>query len=111
MNSVKDITIVAVSDIKIKKTINAILTSSKKLDPLESIFFTSKVLKINSYQKQYIKKIKINPINSIKDYSNFIIYSLHKYIRTKYVLIVQWDGFIINPKKWEAISLGHLWPL
>ena len=101
MYSAKDITIVAVSDIKIKKTMNAILTSSQKLNPLESIFFTSKIIKINSYQKNFIKTININPINSIKDYSNFIIYSLHKYIRTKYVLIVQWDGFICNIKKWD----------
>tara|TARA_Y100000739_G_C20404970_1_gene371841 strand:- start:12 stop:746 length:735 start_codon:yes stop_codon:yes gene_type:complete len=101
MNSSKDITIVAVSDIKIKKTINAILTSSKKLDPLESIFFTSKSINISSYQSTFMKKVNINPINSLKDYSNFIIYSLHKYITTKYVLIVQWDGFICNIKKWD----------
>ncbi len=33
-------------------------------------------------------------------YSKFILKELHKYIETKYVLVVQHDGFVRNPEAW-----------
>ena len=39
-------------------------------------------------------------INSVKDYSKFMIKELHKYIHTDYVLVIQYDGFILNPESW-----------
>lgn len=45
--------------------------------------------------------IKIEKINSSFDYSNFIIKKLSKYVTTEYVLIVQLDGYILNPDAWS----------
>ena len=49
-------------------------------------------------------------INSRQAYSKFILQELHKYIHTDFVLIVQWDGFIINPDAWndQFLSLIHI---
>jgi hypothetical protein len=54
-------------------------------------------------------------IHSRQDYSRFIIQELHKHIKTDFVLIVQWDGFIINPDAWSDQFLdydyiGAVWP-
>ena len=49
----------------------------------------------------------MHQINSLKEYSDFIIYSLYKYIDTSHTLIVQWDGYIINPKKWDKNFLNY----
>ena len=54
-------------------------------------------------------------INSRQAYSKFILYELHKHIHTDFVLIVQWDGFIINPQAWQPQFLdydyiGAVWP-
>ena len=35
-------------------------------------------------------------INSRQAYSKFILQELHKYIHTDFVLIVQWDGWVIS---------------
>ena len=34
----------------------------------------------------------------------FILF--YKYIKTSHVLIVQWDGYIINSKKWDSRFLN-----
>tara|TARA_B100000212_G_scaffold339971_1_gene319483 strand:- start:7693 stop:8400 length:708 start_codon:yes stop_codon:yes gene_type:complete len=101
------ITIISVSDIKIKKTINALIKSTNQLRPYETIFFTSKSIKLSPIQKKYIRKIEIDPISSIEEYSKFIIFSLHKFIDTTHVLIVQWDGFITNINKWDKDFLKY----
>ena len=54
-------------------------------------------------------------INSRQAYSKFILQELHKHIHTDFVLIVQWDGYIINPDAWSDQFLdydyiGAVWP-
>jgi hypothetical protein len=52
-------------------------------------------------------------INSRQAYSKFILQELHKYIKTDFVLIVQWDGWVIDstarhPTVFDYI--GAVWP-
>lgn len=51
--------------------------------------------------------VKINQINSTAEYSNFVISELNKYVETDHVLIVQYDGFILNPDAWEDKFLKY----
>ena len=46
-------------------------------------------------------------INSRQAYSKFILQELHKHIHTDFVLIVQWDGYIINPEAWKPLFLDY----
>lgn len=107
MNITKNVSIVAISDIKIKETIYALTISSQSLNPKKSFLFTSKSICLNKYQSKLINIIQINPINSVEEYSNFIIYELHKYLYTSHSLIVQWDGYILNKKKWNPNFLKY----
>ncbi len=43
----------------------------------------------------------IPKLGSKEAYSKFILKELHKYIETKYCLIVQHDGFVRNPENWN----------
>jgi len=54
-----------------------------------------------------IEIIKISPITSKREYSKFIVYELHKYINTDFALIIQNDGFVINPDKWDDKFLEY----
>ena len=54
-------------------------------------------------------------INSRQAYSKFILQELYKQVYTDFVLIVQWDGYIINPDAWNDQFLdydyiGAVWP-
>lgn len=42
--------------------------------------------------------VAIDPITSVEEYSEFIIRKLNSYVDTDFVLIIQYDGFILNPK-------------
>lgn len=51
--------------------------------------------------------IKIRPITSTEEYSQFVFSELHKYVDTQHVLIVQYDGFILNPQAWTDEFLHY----
>ncbi len=44
--------------------------------------------------------VKIRKIDSVEDYSSFCINELKDFVDTEYVLVVQYDGFILNPMSW-----------
>jgi hypothetical protein len=55
-------------------------------------------------------------MNSIVDYNRYIIYNLHKHIDTEYCLLIQHDGYVVRPEKWQDCFLewdyiGAPWPI
>ena len=89
MSIKNNISIIAISDIKIKETIFALIKSSESLHPKRTILFTSKSVSLNKYESKLIDLIVINSIKSIEEYSKFIIYELYQYLETSHCLIVQ----------------------
>lgn len=62
-----------------------------------------------------IEYVQAPPIKTTKDYSNFLLTGLRQYIASSYVLIIQWDSFIIHPELWTDDFLkydyiGAVWP-
>jgi tetratricopeptide (TPR) repeat protein len=57
-----------------------------------------------------IESIKIPPIRSRQEYSMFVLHELHRYIDNDFVLLVQWDGYIINPNAWanEFLNFDYI---
>lgn len=58
---------------------------------------------------------KIDPLTDASQYSNFIVNELHKDLTTQFVLIVQFDGFILSHLEWNNLFLrydyiGAPWP-
>lgn len=45
--------------------------------------------------------IPIDPIHSVEEYSQFAIEKLNAYVETPHVLLIQHDGFILNPSAWS----------
>lgn len=93
----KNVTLICVSDVKIPQSIYAIDTCMKQADFGAVKFLTSKEIEYN-----YAVKID-TPIDTIEAYSEFIIEKLYDYVDTKYCLIVQWDGFILNIDSWKEV--------
>jgi len=57
----------------------------------------------------------ISPINSSEQYSHFVIKQLINYVDTNYIILVQWDGYIINGSAWDDKFfkydyIGARWP-
>jgi len=55
----------------------------------------------------YEHKVTIPKLNSLVAYSIFMLTKAHLYIDTPNVLIVQRDGFILNPESWNPAWLEY----
>lgn len=61
-----------------------------------------------------IDVVSIDPVRSREDYSRFVLKRLLVHVDTPIVLLVQWDGYVINPDAWdpafaEVDYLGARW--
>ena len=52
-----------------------------------------------------IEFLAIPDIASRDAYSEFVLKSLLRYIGTEHVLLVQWDGYVVNPAAWDPAFL------
>lgn len=62
-----------------------------------------------------IEVIELAHINTIEAYSHFLLKETRPYLKTSHMLIVQWDGYVVDPAMWDARFLdvdyiGAVWP-
>ena len=93
---IKDTTIVCIDCISYELALFALRASIKDCK-FDKVLFLSD---IESIPDKDIQLISIPKIKSKEEYSEFVIKELYKYLDTKYVLIIQFDGYIINPDAW-----------
>jgi Protein of unknown function (DUF5672) len=53
-----------------------------------------------------IEAVDIGPIRSAAAYSDFVLRRLVDWVDTSHVLIVQWDGFVLDATRWESAFLA-----
>lgn len=53
-----------------------------------------------------IEVVDIGPLASREGYSHFVLKDLLPHVSTSHVLLVQWDGFVVNPGAWDDAFLG-----
>jgi hypothetical protein len=54
-----------------------------------------------------IETVSIERLDTIEAYSAFVFKKLWKYVSTDHVLIIQWDGFVLNPHLWDNEFLQY----
>ena len=89
----KDTTLICIDCVNVDRAIKSINYS------LEECTFDNVKL-LTSIDNTYKHIVKIPKINNIQEYSIFCIKELYKYVDTKYMLIIQHDGWIIDSSKW-----------
>jgi len=65
-------------------------------------FFTNRKLALPG-----IEVVEIPDIASIADYSRFMVKALGERIETDFALVVQYDGFVVNGRRWRDEFLGY----
>jgi hypothetical protein len=101
MLKLDDVTLVLVSTINIDRCIKALRYSMKGVKFSKVLFITDRTQNLKD-----IDIIYTMPLDYI-GYSKFIVYHLHNYITTKHALIIQDDGFVVNPDKWDNKFLEY----
>jgi hypothetical protein len=56
---------------------------------------------LTHFDTDYEHKVEIQPIKSLVQYSIFMLKKVHEYVDTKHLLIIQRDGWILNPQTWN----------
>ncbi|MFZ2523321.1 MAG: DUF5672 family protein [Minisyncoccia bacterium] len=70
-------------------------------------FEFAEVKLLSSIKSDHPNVIPINEIKSVEEYSRFAIAEIDKYVSTTHVLIIQYDGFILNPDAWTDEFLEY----
>lgn len=106
----KNVTLCAVTSIELEETIKALKYC------MNGINFGD--VKLISDQEVKIDGIKWEPCKNIDyaGYSIYIVNDLHKHIDTEYALVINYDGFVVNPEMWRDEFLdydyiGAPWPM
>lgn len=102
-NTLNQITICAIDCVNPELAFKAISSSLTECTFGDAILFTNQ----SSPNDSTIKNIEIDKINCKNEYSRFILKNLHKFIQTSYVLIVQWDGFVLDGNQWNDDFLDY----
>lgn len=102
--STEHVTLVAVSSIKIRATIRALTMSKYRMNFHEVLLISDKRPK-NLPEGITFKQCP--PLQSRTAYSKFMLYDLARYIESEFALVVQHDGYILRPEKWDDTFLHY----
>lgn len=107
----KDITLCAVACTEIPGTLNALKKSMRGIEYGRVLFITHENIDTKNSNIEVVKIEKLD----YKGYNNFMLYRLKDYIDTDFVLIVQYDGYVLHPQKWtdkflDYDYIGAPWP-
>ena len=97
---ISNVTLLGIDCVNVERLIDAMNVSQENIE-----FGAVKLL--TSLETSDSRKIEIPKISSIEDYSIFCIKELHKDVETDFVLLIQYDGFIINPDSWTDEFLKY----
>lgn len=110
MNDFSRITVCAVDCLTPKLAARALERSMEQCDFADALLLTDQEVETRARVE------KIGAIRSRTEYSRFMLRDLGPYIRTDYVLVVQWDGFVLDASQWRSGFLdfdyiGAPWPV
>ena len=108
-----NVTLVAVAGVRIQEAYNAIKHSMKGITFGEVKLLTPKNAETKNTEVQIIK---LDKELDYVEYNRFILYDLKDYINTEFVLLVQDDGYVVNPTSWlddfyNYDYIGAIWPV
>lgn len=109
MLQLKNVTLIAVTSVRVQDAIWALRYSSREIE-----FAQVKLLTDLACTDEQIEIVPIEKLDRT-GYSKFVIYELHKYFDTDFALLVQDDGYVVNPSLWndsflEYDYIGAPWP-
>jgi hypothetical protein len=54
-----------------------------------------------------VEVIPTEPITSHSAYSKIILKDLYRHVATSHALVIQWDGYVVNPDLWDDAFLSY----
>lgn len=107
------VTLCAMTSVFVNETLKAMEYSMKGIDFGAAIIITHEKPK---HLPQGITYKYIEPLTDIDCFNYKAVYDLGDYIETDFALLIQYDGFVVNPDMWQDAFLdydyiGSPWPM
>jgi hypothetical protein len=93
MRKLEHVTLIGVDCLDVQRLLNAARISRIALD-------FGAVRLLTSIPNKHPDITLIDPIHSIQAYSRFMVKDLNSYVETSFALVIQHDGFVLNPEAW-----------
>ena len=108
-----NVTLCAMTSVKVRETVKAIEYSMRGIDFAEAVIITDEK---PAFLPKEITYRHTSRLNTIDDFNYKCVYELGDYIDTDYCMLVHYDGFIVHPELWRDEFLnydyiGAPWPL
>ena len=100
MRKLPDVTLIGVDCVNVERLLHAARICQRSIQ-----FGAVRILTSLPHDDPSV--VPIEPINSIEAYSRFMIKDLNSYVATPYALVIQYDGFILNPDAWRDDYLDY----
>ena len=95
-----DVTLVCVDTVNHALALRAIVKSREQVLFARSVLFTD-AIPAGIVTSAGVDVVKIAPLASREAYSRMVVKSLLPYVETSHVLLVQWDGYVVNAAAWD----------
>lgn len=96
------ITMVAITDRDHGKTVEAIEASLKLIQPCRTILFSDVYIESKNFEC-----LVIDPLRSARAYNEWVVWKLGHYIESSHILLVQHDGYVLDPTAWTDEFLEY----
>ena len=101
MLELKDVTLCAVGSNDRLLAARALEISNSHCKFADSILFSHEPVQGS------FRNVKIPLPKSMAEYNAFLLKELHKLVETPFVLVTQWDGYVIHPSAWREEFLQY----
>ena len=106
------VTLVAVTSVNLSATLAALQATMSEVE-----FGAAKLLTDGDLSRlpKELEAVAIPRMKTAEAYSQFVLHNLVEYVSTSHALLVQWDGYVINARRWRSEFLeydyiGASWP-
>lgn len=100
----RDITLCAIDTRNPLHALRALDLSRRQFPCADTLFLTDGA---DDYTLPGCRIERIAPFAERADYSRFVIKGLLDHIRTRHVLLIQWDGYVVNARAWRDDFLDY----
>lgn len=98
MKELQRLTLICIDTKNHGQAVFSLRKSLEQIKPARAIFFTD--IDVQNVGEG-IEVIQIEKLHSKQDYSKFIVKELYKYLDTDFVLVTQWDAWVLNGDSWN----------
>lgn len=100
----QNVTLAAMTSVKVRETVKALEYSMGDIDFGEVVLVTHRK---PLFLPKGITYKKIDRLKNIDAFNYNMIYKIHEYIETDFMLLVHYDGFVVNPHMWRDEFLDY----